>query len=376
MISINFGFTILTYFINIPKSLNLDRSRLFNLIPIIIINWNGIIDTVECLDSVMKMKSDNFAVYLIDNNSKIDQQETLKKLYGSNEKINLRFNSKNLGFAKAHNKVWEEELIHLDLEYIVLLNNDTSVDENWFNHLIQFAEHNSAHVVSSKMINYYDRNIMDNAGHKMLNTGEIIPIGHKEPIENYNNSFNNMGACAGACLYSTRMLKDIGFFDPIFTTGYEDAELGLRAIVSKYSCIYCPEAIVYHKMGQSIKKVFNQEYSVMIQFSIIYSYFKLVPSLYIIANLPSLIFKYLMIFIIDIIFLRFQYLKVILAAIKKAFYNFSLIKEKRNAFYKGRNETITYLSFRKKLIFFLFFDIKRFYNLILKRNKSSIDNYI
>ena len=89
-------------------------------IPIIILNWNGIDDTIECLDSVMKLNGDNYVVYLIDNNSEIEQQEKIKELFSANDKVKLRFNKTNKGFTHAHIDIWEEELKNKNTVKILL----------------------------------------------------------------------------------------------------------------------------------------------------------------------------------------------------------------------------------------------------------------
>ena len=340
-------------------------------IPIIILNWNGLDDTVECLDSLFKMNNQDFTVYLIDNNSSLNQQEILTKKYSSHPKVKLVFNDTNLGFTHAHINVWESTLRNQDNPFIITLNNDTIVDSNWLDAMIIAFKKTQCDVISSKMINYYDRTKMDNAGHRMLSTGEIIPIGHGLSISDYDEPFENIGACAGAALYSSKLLNNIGFFDPYFSTGYEDAEIGLRAITQGYKCYYEPKALVYHKMGQSIKKVFNLDYSIMIHTCILYSYFVNMPILNILIALPSFLFKYLAMLIIDIIFLRIEYLKVMYKSLRNTIKNRKLILRKRKEY---KTKRINYFS-HKFFISFLWFDIKRFWVHIVLRKKSAIDNY-
>lgn len=344
--------------------------------PLIIINWNGFEDTIECISSLQEMTYDNFHVYLIDNNSDNNEGEKLQHEYKNAQNITVLLYETNLGFTKAHIKVWDDIISKLDTTYLVLLNNDTSVDANWLSELISFADKNKVDIVSSKMIDYTNRHLMDNAGHKMLNTGEIIPVGFSEPIEDYDSSFENLGACGGACLYRTSMIRQIGFFDPFFKTGYEDAEYGLRAKISGYNLQYNPDAIVYHKRGSSIKKIFNREYSILIQTSILYSYFKLVPLLNIIMSLPSIIFKAISIVIIDILFFRWNYLIIWFCAWKNIFKLRKLIINKRRLFNINlKSQLISPFEFFKKTDFFLATDIDRFIRIILLNKKSALDRY-
>lgn len=345
------------------------------MIPIIIVNWNGIQDTKECIKSALEMTGVNFKIYLIDNGSSEDQVEELTKLYGDHPTIELHLNPSNIGFSKAHIKIYNEVLNEFPCDYIALLNNDTAVDPNWLAELLAIATKQNADLVSSKMVSYYNRDLIDNTGHKMLNTGEILPIGHGESITQHDKSIENLGPCAGACLYSKQMIEEIGFFDSYFSTGYEDAEFGLRAVVAGYKSLYAPKAIVYHKMGQSIKKIFNFEYSAMIQTSILYSYFKNIPTLKLLLDLPFIILKTILMFIINIVFWRIKYLKVLIKSWVTIINSARTISIKRKQTARLRKKKISTMELFRRTDFFLAFDLKRFYRIIIKKQESAIDNY-
>jgi len=74
-------------------------------IPIIVLNWNGIEDTLECLDALSHQTHQNYQVYLVDNGSKGNDAQILKETFGQNEKITLVLNEENLGFTKGNNEV-------------------------------------------------------------------------------------------------------------------------------------------------------------------------------------------------------------------------------------------------------------------------------
>lgn len=345
-------------------------------IPVIILNWNGIDDTIECISSLSRQSFKKFHVYLIDNNSTDGSQETLLDLYSQTSWIKLIFNEKNIGFTKGNNRIMSKILQEeKPPPYIILLNNDTIQKEDWIENIIKSARDNKAHVVSSKMIDYYNRDIMDNAGHFMLNTGEIISIGHQEPVNNFNESFENIGACGGAALYSTSMLIEIGVFDEYFDTGYEDAELGLRAYILGYKCWYEPKAIVFHKMGQSIKKVFNENYVHKIHRSIWYTYFKLMPITIMVITLPSFLFKYFCMLIINLVFAKRYFLKLMLIPLYKVLkQDIGLLKTKRRDVFNN-HKSISHFKILKRQTFFLAFDIKRFISYYILRNRKIFEKY-
>jgi GT2 family glycosyltransferase len=342
-------------------------------IPIVVINWNGFDDTVECLESVLSLEYHSFEVHLIDNASANDEGIRLEKKYRNNDEIHIHRLDQNLGFTKAH--LWLLHQLPLDnYQFIALLNNDTVVEPDWLLKLVEAAEQKEAHVVSSKLIYFYDRTIMDNAGHQMLNTGEIIPIGHSKPISQFDKSFENMGSCAAATLYSIEMIRKIGFFDAHFSTGYEDAEYGVRAFVAGYKCLYEPKAIAYHKVGRSIRKVFNIKYALMIQGSILYSYFKLMPRGVILISLPFMIFKNLIMILINLLFWRPRYQKILFASWWQLVNNLGPVFKKRQAFFQDCTPRSSWEILGRQT-FFLGYDFKRFVNIFLKGSNSALDSY-
>ncbi len=225
------------------------------------------------------------------------------------------------------------------------------------------------------MINYFDRTKLDNVGHQMLNTGEIIPIGHNEPIENYTESFVNMGACAGAALYDVNMLRKIGILDEYFTTGYEDAEIGVRANVLGYKTIYAPKAIIYHKVSQSVAKIWNYEYVLQIQTNIYYSFFKLMPTAIILLTIPFLIFKFIALFLINLLFWRPKFLKILFHSYYRIFTTeWRRIRQERQCFLKEQSLLSSWTIFWR-LRFFLWFDIWRFWTYILRGRETVFERW-
>jgi GT2 family glycosyltransferase len=264
------------------------------VVVIFIINWNGLSDTLECLDSLEKSTFQEYQVHLLDNGSTDDSWSILQSKYTHHPKIHCTRSEENLGFTKGNNLFFEQlQTAATPPTYLVLLNNDTVVAEDWLAQLVSFAERTQADLVSSKMIQYYDRQLMDNAGHYLLPTGEILPIGFGKSIDRYGRSFKNRGPCAGAGLYRWDMLRQIGLFDDYFSTGYEDAELGLRATELGYRALYCPDAVVFHKGGQSLKKIDREIWRAQTQKNILYTYVKVMPWWYIFLTVEVIQQKYM-----------------------------------------------------------------------------------
>ncbi len=359
------------------KSQPTDKFNHNPIIPVIILNWNGIEDTIECMEALLGQTYKPIHIYIVDNASKGDDANIIREKWGHLDNVTLVFNDKNLGFTLAHNEIFRDYILpNKAYKYVALLNNDTSANPDWLKQLFLTAERESATIVASKMINYFDRKKMDNAGHRMINTAEIVSIGHNEPIELYDKPFVNMGACAGATLYAVDMLRDIGIFDEYFLTGYEDAELGVRANILGYKSIYEPKAIVFHKVSASIRKIVDYNYLLKIQTSVYYSYLKLMPVGVLLINLPSFLFKYLAILIIDIVFLRIMFLKILFHAAYNVFVKErKFIWQQRRAFL-GNHKPISSWKIIRKQEFFLWFDFKRFVNDVLLKKKPLLQKAI
>lgn len=267
----------------------------------------------------MNSNYQNFKIYLIDNNSVVKEREILISLYQNHPKIDLLLYKENYGFTKAHLKLWEDELKNLNSEYIFLLNNDTIITPDTLENLINHAALHPEHFISAKMIDYYHRNQIDNLGHQLMSSGEILPIATGTHSRKHNSSFQNIGPCAGAGFYPLSSIRKIGFFDEFFDTGYEDAELGLRAKMNKIKCSCAINALVYHKGGSSIKKVFNTAYAIRTQRNILYTIFKLYPKLLLFLTTPFLILRYLIIILVSILILKWNYAIVITKSVIQFF---------------------------------------------------------
>lgn len=339
-------------------------------IPIIILNWNGLADTRECIASLEKQTYSNFIIHLVDNGSAAEEVAVLETVYGDHPRIKLHLNTENLGFTRGNNRILEGLLQQASLSpYIVLLNNDTSVEADWLEKLLNTATAHEADMVASCMVNYYDRSKMDNAGHQLLNTLEVLPLGHDEAVAGYRKQLDNAGPCAGAALYRTAMLQEIGCFDEHFRNGYEDVELGLRGIVCGYRAVYAPDAVVYHKISQSINKIRDFEYTLGIQKHIYYIIAKLIPTGALMVCLPFLLFRTIAALLINLVFMRKRFLRVQLLALQWLLGSgWKTLRQSRKAFFQ-RHQTISSMALLLKMDFFLKKDIQRFYKYIVQRQR-------
>ncbi len=344
-------------------------------IAVIILNWNGLEDTLECLESLQKQSYKNTSVYIVDNASTKDELKIIEQKMSSIIAIQ---SDSNLGFAGGNN-LGIKKALEKDADWIFLLNNDTVVDPDFLTKAISFTEkHPKTGIVATTMVNYYKRDILDNTGHDLLSNGDTVPRNRNHLLSSLRGangdaaiSMSIMGACAGAALYTADMLKKIGLLDDDFFLNYEDADLSLRAIVQGWECYHCPDSIVYHKINASIKKVKNTNYSIRSQRNQYWAYLHNTPLLVIFLNLPWIIIRDVLTIFITLISFRWTITKIVILSRWKVLKTLPKIWKKRKKVQKGR--TISAFSFwwRQKSWFSTYWNY--FMMIIVKRKKSILD---
>ncbi|MBE0558465.1 MAG: glycosyltransferase family 2 protein, partial [Proteobacteria bacterium] len=216
------------------------------MVSIVIVNWNGREFLPECLDALRRQVYRDFSAILVDNGSQDGSVAFVSEHYPEVRIVAL---PDNRGFAAANNVAFET----VETEFVALLNNDTVPDSLWLQSLIEALEaHPQAGMAASKMLLYDRRKVIDRAGDGYTTAGAALLRGRGLSVESHRVREWVFGACAGAGVYRTAMLRDIGFFDEDFFLLYEDVDLSFRAQLKGYKCIYVPEALVYHKGSASI----------------------------------------------------------------------------------------------------------------------------
>jgi Predicted glycosyltransferases len=207
---------------------------------IIIPNFNGKQFLKTCLDSISKQNYSSYDIIIVDNASSDGSVQYISENY---PEFALIQNGDNRGFAAAVN----QGIMISSSEYIFLLNNDVELEPDCISNLIKCIEKDkNTFAVSSKMVQYTDRNKMDDAGDEYTIFGWTRKVGDGKSPDLYTTERETFSACAGAALYRKSILDEIGYFDENFFAYMEDVDISYRARIRGYKCVYCPEAVVYH----------------------------------------------------------------------------------------------------------------------------------
>jgi GT2 family glycosyltransferase len=213
------------------------------LISIVIPNYNGKEHLRVCLESIRNQTYKDYEIILVDNNSKDDSIKFTEENFPEVRIVKLNYNS---GFAKAVN----EGIKKSKGEYVLLLNNDTECESDFLSEMISGFKSEETGSVACKMLNFYDRSIIDNAGDFIKLRGSPYARGfQKKDSGQYEKEEYIFGACAGAAVYRKEVFEKAGYFDEDFFAYYEDVDMSFRMQIEGYKCFYNPKAVCYHKRG-------------------------------------------------------------------------------------------------------------------------------
>ncbi len=256
---------------------------------IIILNWNGWEDTIECLASLWQQSFRQFDVILIDNHSTDDSIARIREwarqpvfpessqfyfeklqplppeiefipLSGSkkalvrqplaNPVIFYVANEQNLGFAGGTNQGIQLAR-EMGYTHVLLLNNDTVVDPLALEHLNTALEKYPDFAAYQAAIFYYDDpDRIWNVG------GRILPWGQTRYYRKCSSGMIRPTQTLSGCalLLPMHTIHTVGMLNEQFFHGEEDFEYALRLKQAGLSAVVVNTAKVYHKVARSSSK--------------------------------------------------------------------------------------------------------------------------
>lgn len=221
-------------------------------VSIIILNWNGLEDTVECLESLKKITYPDYKVVVVDNGSEGDDARLLREKFG--DYIHIIENDRNYGFAEGANIGMRYALANLGPDYFLLLNNDTVVDPDFVGELIEVALTDKKIGILGPKIYYYDdpEKVWFAGGNINYWLGRLWHRGIGRIDSRHFGVIADVDFISGCCMLISRdMLSSVGLLDSAFFFGTEDYDISIRAARSGFRVLYVPGAKIWHKIGRS-----------------------------------------------------------------------------------------------------------------------------
>lgn len=206
----------------------------------IIPNFNGEALLGACLASLLAQSRRPDQVIVVDNGSADRSRRIIEAHPLKPELVVLE---KNYGFAAAMNRGIERA----QTEAVALLNNDAVADADWIKAGLEAMERwPKVSMFASLMLDFQERTRLDSAGDIYGRDGRPRPRGRGEEMDGFQESVEVFSACAGAGFFRKALLEELGGFEESFFAYLEDIDLGFRARARGHTCLFVPEARVYH----------------------------------------------------------------------------------------------------------------------------------
>ena len=221
---------------------------------IIILNWNGLENTIECLESLRKITYPNCEVIVVDNGSKGNDAHVLEEKFG--DFVRLIRNDKNYGYTGGNNIGIRYVLDKSSPEYLLILNNDTIVAPDFLAQMIKVAKSESSIGIVGPKVNYYHfPNRIQSAGGKVnMRTGQASLIGVKEIDAGQYNRQQEVDYVFGCCLLIKKeVIQKVGLFDESYFCYWDETDYCFRAREAGYKVVRIPEAKIWHKASIKLK---------------------------------------------------------------------------------------------------------------------------
>jgi hypothetical protein len=300
------------------------------LVSIIISNFNGKNYVEACLSSVLKTDYSNFEVVFVDNASTDGSLSIVENSFGRDSRLRIVRNNTDLGFSTANNIGFK----HASGSYIAFLNNDTVVDSQWLNYLIEAFE-------SDNTIGMAQAKILEIAGDRIQTNGLLLSdyymygyaIGRGKPVDvKYPSTFEVSFAGGAAMIIERKLADEMGLFDPIVSFYYDDILLSIKTWLWGKRVVVVSESKICHAGGGVTTSIDSQnhyytiflEAKICVIFDVYYRFKDLAKALFVFAY--SLAFE----LIYFILRKKLSYVLARVHALHWALRNFGSISRNRN----------------------------------------------
>lgn len=274
---------------------------------IIILNWKGWKDTIECLESLFQITYPYYEVIVVDNGSKDESIEKIREYcegkieieskflkyasenkpikiieyegkeieikWGkkretinlpSNKKLIIIKNEKNYGFAKGNNIGVKYVLKDLEVDYVLILNNDTVIDKGFLTSGVQLMERKKDVGIVTGKIFYYDdpQRIWAAGGHINLFLGTGGGVGSNQLDKGQFKEIKEIDYAPGTMMLIKRyVIEKVGYLPECYFATEEEMEFALKVSKEGYKIIYNPNSIIFHKVGMSSNPSLKYRYN-------------------------------------------------------------------------------------------------------------------
>ena len=223
---------------------------------IVLLNFNGAEDTVDCLKSLQKVDYPAMKIIAVDNASTDDSVRRLTVSKKDFEFILLK-SKQNNGFSAGNNIGIRYALDH-GADYVLLLNNDTVVEPDFLSAAVAASEKDkNVGLTIGKILYYNEPELIWYAGGELkqpYNYPIHCGFRQKKNAPEYNQKRYVTYATGCYFLLKRKAIEKVGLMDEDYFLYCEDTDYSIRMTRGGYKMLYCPQSVIYHKVSASTGK--------------------------------------------------------------------------------------------------------------------------
>lgn len=220
-------------------------------VSVVVLNWNGIADTRECLHSLQAARYAAMRVTVVDNGSQDEEATTLEREFAGF--IDVLCLPENVGFAAGAN-VGIRHALEAGADYVLLLNNDTVVAPEFLQALVDAAGEIPNLAALCPRTHFYDRPriIYSTGGEVSIWRGVATQVGRGQEDRGQFERLARRDYADGVCmLIPSEALTTVGLLDEQYFAYWEETDWCVRAAERGLRCYYVPQAHIWHKASRS-----------------------------------------------------------------------------------------------------------------------------
>jgi GT2 family glycosyltransferase len=228
----------------------------YPVVSIVILNYNGKQFLDRCLTSLLNQTFSAFELLFIDNASTDGSIDYIKKRFGNDPRLKIIKNAVNYGPIEGNNIGMR--LASKSSQYLLLLNNDTELTQNWLSCMINAFELDSKiGAACSKQMMMDDPKRLQGFGSFIDQCGFNYQLGENE-VDRGQYSGDTIEIFAGgttALFVRAGLLRKIGLLDSSYVHGFDDVDFCWRVKLSGHKVVCVSKCVMYHKVAGTTHKV-------------------------------------------------------------------------------------------------------------------------
>ena len=223
------------------------------MVGIIILNYNGSDDTLECISTIKKNIKCEYRIIVVDNNSKKDEAKKLSTLDEAD--VVVIYHNENGGYAVGNN-IGIRYALKFGCDYLCILNNDTIIEEDFLTPCVSYLnKYPNVGFIGPAILNILGNEVQSTGGDIVIKKGIVTQKNNGMPYEKLQNIID-CDYVSGACMICrASLIEKIGCIPEQYFLFFEETEWCYKAIKYGKKNLILGDTYIRHKESASISKV-------------------------------------------------------------------------------------------------------------------------